>query len=37
MPLLRSDEAQLVARELLYLLLDLDLEEGDAELARRAR
>jgi hypothetical protein len=27
-PLLRSDETQLIARELLYLMLDLDLEEG---------
>jgi hypothetical protein len=27
-PLLRSDEAQLIARELLYLLLDLDVEEA---------
>jgi hypothetical protein len=27
-PLLRSDETQLVGRELLYLMLDLDLEEG---------
>jgi hypothetical protein len=31
-PLLRSDEAQLVARELLYLMLDLDLEELGSEL-----
>ena len=30
-PLLRSDEAQLVSRELLYLLLDLDLEDSDEE------
>src|SRR4051794_33568016 len=28
-PLLRSDEAQLISRELLYLMLDLDTEEGD--------
>ena len=27
-PLLRSEETQLVGRELLYLMLDLDLEEG---------
>jgi hypothetical protein len=31
-PLLRSDEAQSVARELLYLMLDLDLAESGAEL-----
>ena len=34
MPLLRSDEAQSVARELLYLMLDLDL--ADAEGPRRS-
>jgi hypothetical protein len=28
LPLLRSEETQLVGRELLYLMLDLDLEEG---------
>ena len=30
-PLLRSDEAQLVSRELLYLMLDLDTEDADRE------
>ena len=35
-PLLRSDEAQSVARELLYLMLDLDLE-GAGEVAGRSR
>jgi hypothetical protein len=29
LPLLRSDEAQLIARELLYLALDLDLEDAE--------
>ena len=30
-PLLRSDEAQLISRELLYLMLDLDTEDGIEE------
>ena len=33
-PLLRSDEAQSVARELLYLMLDLDLDAGDLRRGR---
>ena len=35
-PLLRSDEAQLVARELLYLALDLDREDADDARCRAA-
>lgn len=31
LPLLRSDEVQLIARELLYVILDLDVEEGELD------
>ena len=37
MPLLRSDEAQSVARELLYLMLDLDREDAGGRVRRRRR
>ena len=35
MPLLRSDEAQLIARELLYLMLDLDAEDAELDVDAR--
>ena len=37
MPLLRSDEAQLIARELLYLALDLDAEDAESRTSTRRR